>query len=90
MTKGFRPLQLDIEEVYQFTDLEEDEPAERQHTHPTLSTSGLGSLPCSPIKLHGQEVHDGPDQGEAGFSGAELELQKTTEDEALSSGEGAS
>uniref|UniRef100_A0A8B9K167 Trafficking protein, kinesin binding 1a n=1 Tax=Astyanax mexicanus TaxID=7994 RepID=A0A8B9K167_ASTMX len=45
VTKGFRPLQLDLEEVYTFTDLEEDEPAEHQHSHPTLSTSGLGSLP---------------------------------------------
>uniref|UniRef100_A0A3B4CXF9 Trafficking protein, kinesin binding 1a n=1 Tax=Pygocentrus nattereri TaxID=42514 RepID=A0A3B4CXF9_PYGNA len=53
VTKGFRPLQLDLEEVYQFTDLEEDEPSEHQHSQPTLSTSGLGSLPCSPnIKLH--------------------------------------
>uniref|UniRef100_A0AAR2JUW7 Trafficking protein, kinesin binding 1a n=1 Tax=Pygocentrus nattereri TaxID=42514 RepID=A0AAR2JUW7_PYGNA len=45
VTKGFRPLQLDLEEVYQFTDLEEDEPSEHQHSQPTLSTSGLGSLP---------------------------------------------
>uniref|UniRef100_A0AAR2LKK1 Trafficking protein, kinesin binding 1a n=1 Tax=Pygocentrus nattereri TaxID=42514 RepID=A0AAR2LKK1_PYGNA len=39
VTKGFRPLQLDLEEVYQFTDLEEDEPSEHQHSQPTLSTS---------------------------------------------------
>ncbi|XP_062395599.1 trafficking kinesin-binding protein 1 isoform X2 [Sardina pilchardus] len=29
VTKGFRPLELDLEEVYQFTDLEEDESGER-------------------------------------------------------------
>ncbi|KAL6488641.1 hypothetical protein MHYP_G00023820 [Metynnis hypsauchen] len=83
VTKGFRPLQLDLEEVYQFTDLEEDEPSEHQHSQPTLSTSGLGSLPCSPnIKLHSLEVQDGVKQAEAG---AELELQKATEDEDRSS-----
>uniref|UniRef100_A0A3B1KEB8 Trafficking kinesin protein 1 n=1 Tax=Astyanax mexicanus TaxID=7994 RepID=A0A3B1KEB8_ASTMX len=82
VTKGFRPLQLDLEEVYTFTDLEEDEPAEHQHSHPTLSTSGLGSLPCSPsINLNGQEERDGADRGETGISGVEMELQKATENE---------
>ncbi|XP_052434454.1 trafficking kinesin-binding protein 1 isoform X3 [Carassius gibelio] len=46
VTKGFRPLELDLEEVYQFTDLEEDEPG--QHSQSPISTSCLGSLPCSP------------------------------------------
>ncbi|XP_016423148.1 trafficking kinesin-binding protein 1-like isoform X2 [Sinocyclocheilus rhinocerous] len=46
VTKGFRPLELDLEEVYQFTDLEEDEPG--QHSQSAISTSCLGSLPCSP------------------------------------------
>uniref|UniRef100_A0AAR2IWK5 Trafficking protein, kinesin binding 1a n=1 Tax=Pygocentrus nattereri TaxID=42514 RepID=A0AAR2IWK5_PYGNA len=87
VTKGFRPLQLDLEEVYQFTDLEEDEPSEHQHSQPTLSTSGLGSLPCSPnIKLHSLEEQDRVKRAEAG---AELELQNATEDEDRSSGEGA-
>ncbi|XP_059363405.1 trafficking kinesin-binding protein 1-like isoform X1 [Carassius carassius] len=45
VTKGFRTLELDLEGVYQFTDLEEDEPG--QHS-PAISTSCLGSLPCSP------------------------------------------
>ncbi|XP_050987027.1 trafficking kinesin-binding protein 1 isoform X2 [Labeo rohita] len=46
VTKGFRSLELDLEEVYQFTDLEEDEPG--QHSQSAISTSCLGSLPCSP------------------------------------------
>ncbi|XP_043116605.1 trafficking kinesin-binding protein 1 isoform X3 [Puntigrus tetrazona] len=46
VTKGFRPLELDLEEVYQFTDLEEDEPG--QHSQSAVSTSCLGSVPCSP------------------------------------------
>ncbi|XP_026084701.1 trafficking kinesin-binding protein 1-like isoform X3 [Carassius auratus] len=45
VTKGFRTLELDLEGVYQFTDLEEDEPGRRS---PATSTSCLGSLPCSP------------------------------------------
>ncbi|XP_066538550.1 trafficking kinesin-binding protein 1 isoform X2 [Hoplias malabaricus] len=82
VTKGFRPLQLDLEEVYQFTDLEEDEPAELR-SHPTLSTSGLGSLPCSPNTsfLRQEEPR------ELGVSGTELELQKSAEDEEQSSEE---
>uniref|UniRef100_A0A4W4FA17 Trafficking protein, kinesin binding 1a n=1 Tax=Electrophorus electricus TaxID=8005 RepID=A0A4W4FA17_ELEEL len=39
VTKGFRPLQLDVEEVYQFADLEEDEPGDRQRLHTTRSAS---------------------------------------------------
>ncbi|XP_067305296.1 trafficking kinesin-binding protein 1 isoform X3 [Pseudorasbora parva] len=46
VTKGFRPLELDLEEVYQFTDLEEDEPGQRSQS--VISTSCLDSLPCSP------------------------------------------
>ncbi|KAK7147814.1 hypothetical protein R3I94_010366 [Phoxinus phoxinus] len=46
VTKGFRTLELDLEEVYQFTDLEEDESG--QHSPSAVSTSYLGSVPCSP------------------------------------------
>ncbi|XP_052475034.1 trafficking kinesin-binding protein 1-like isoform X4 [Carassius gibelio] len=45
VTKGFRTLELDLEGVYQFTDLEEDEAGLRS---PATSTSCLCSLPCSP------------------------------------------
>ncbi|XP_060726109.1 trafficking kinesin-binding protein 1 isoform X2 [Tachysurus vachellii] len=76
VTKGFRHLQLDLEEVYRFTDLEEDEPGEHQNSQPTHSTSGLGSLPCSPSSnLHPQgEQHRGGRQGE------EPELQEMGRD----------
>ncbi|XP_061090024.1 trafficking kinesin-binding protein 1 isoform X1 [Conger conger] len=37
VTKGFRPLELDLEEVYQFTDFEEDESGDL--SFPSLSTS---------------------------------------------------
>ncbi|XP_069051346.1 trafficking kinesin-binding protein 1 isoform X3 [Lepisosteus oculatus] len=37
VTKGFRPLELDLEEVYQFTDFEEDEPGDLSFQ--SLSTS---------------------------------------------------
>uniref|UniRef100_A0A8C1T5A3 Trafficking protein, kinesin binding 1a n=1 Tax=Cyprinus carpio TaxID=7962 RepID=A0A8C1T5A3_CYPCA len=43
VTKGFRPLELDLEEVYQFTDLEEDEPG--QHSQSSISTSCLVHFP---------------------------------------------
>nr|XP_009290323.1 trafficking kinesin-binding protein 1 isoform X4 [Danio rerio] len=46
VTKGFRPLELELEEVYQFTDLEEDEPG--QHSQSSISSSCISSLPCSP------------------------------------------
>ncbi|KAG1940124.1 trafficking kinesin-binding protein 1 isoform X2 [Pimephales promelas] len=46
VTKGFRTLELDLEEVYQFTDLEEDESG--QHSQSAVTTSCLGSMPCSP------------------------------------------
>uniref|UniRef100_A0A673HKH4 Trafficking kinesin-binding protein 1-like n=1 Tax=Sinocyclocheilus rhinocerous TaxID=307959 RepID=A0A673HKH4_9TELE len=39
VTKGFRPLELDLEEVYQFTDLEEDEPGQHSQSAHTLCTS---------------------------------------------------
>ncbi|XP_016301231.1 trafficking kinesin-binding protein 1-like isoform X2 [Sinocyclocheilus anshuiensis] len=80
VTKGFRPLELDLEEVYQFTDLEEDEPG--QHSQSAISTSCLGSLPCSPAlrrprannpdnqeeqpRENGGSPVVGPDQMEAG------------------------
>uniref|UniRef100_A0A8C1SZJ8 Trafficking protein, kinesin binding 1a n=1 Tax=Cyprinus carpio TaxID=7962 RepID=A0A8C1SZJ8_CYPCA len=43
VTKGFRPLELDLEEVYQFTDLEEDEPG--QQSQSAISTSCLVHFP---------------------------------------------
>uniref|UniRef100_A0A673N0S3 Trafficking kinesin-binding protein 1-like n=1 Tax=Sinocyclocheilus rhinocerous TaxID=307959 RepID=A0A673N0S3_9TELE len=43
VTKGFRPLELDLEEVYQFTDLEEDEPG--QHSQSAISTPCLVHFP---------------------------------------------
>ncbi|XP_076844634.1 trafficking kinesin-binding protein 1 isoform X2 [Brachyhypopomus gauderio] len=52
VTKGFRPLQVDVEEVYRFTDMEEDEPGERQHPHSPHPTTGLDSLPSSPAPRH--------------------------------------
>ncbi|KAM9489203.1 trafficking kinesin-binding protein 1 isoform 3-T3 [Clarias gariepinus] len=66
VTKGFRHLQLDIEEVYTFTDLEEDETEAHKISQPSLSTSGLGSIPCSPSSnLHRQgEKHRGERRGE--------------------------
>ncbi|XP_036411308.1 trafficking kinesin-binding protein 1-like isoform X1 [Megalops cyprinoides] len=42
--KGFRPLELDLEEVYQFTDFEEDEPDEQFFQN--LPTSGSGPPLC--------------------------------------------
>ncbi|XP_073703941.1 trafficking kinesin-binding protein 1 [Garra rufa] len=80
VTKGFRPLELDLEEVYQFTDLEEDELG--QHSQSAISTSFMGSLPCSPslrrprannpdnqeehLKENGGTPGVGPDRMEAG------------------------
>ncbi|XP_060778058.1 trafficking kinesin-binding protein 1 isoform X4 [Neoarius graeffei] len=72
VTKGFRHLPLDLEEVYKFTDLEEDESGEHLNSQPPLSASGLGSLPCSPSSnLHRQEQQH---RGER--RGAEPELQE--------------
>ncbi|XP_027004912.2 trafficking kinesin-binding protein 1 isoform X4 [Tachysurus fulvidraco] len=76
VTKGFRHLQLDLEEVYRFTDLEEDEPGEHQNSHPTLSTSGLGSLPCSPSS----NLHPHGEQHRGGRRGEEPELQEMGRD----------
>ncbi|XP_017329582.1 trafficking kinesin-binding protein 1 isoform X3 [Ictalurus punctatus] len=72
VTKGFRHLQLDLEEVYKFTDLEEDEPGDHQISQPTLSTSGLGSLPCSPSS----NLHRQGEQRRGERRGAEPELQE--------------
>lgn len=72
-------------------DLEEDEPGEHRNSQPTLSTSGLGSLPCSPsFSLHRQEEQNGGQTQEA-----EPELQEIKEDaqdkeKELASGEGVS
>ncbi|KAL4616919.1 trafficking kinesin-binding protein 1-like [Arapaima gigas] len=43
VTKGFRSLEMDLEEVYQFTDFEEDEPGDL--SFPSLSTS----TPARPV-----------------------------------------
>uniref|UniRef100_A0A8C9QU14 Trafficking kinesin protein 1 n=1 Tax=Scleropages formosus TaxID=113540 RepID=A0A8C9QU14_SCLFO len=43
VTKGFRPLEMDLEEVYQFTDIEEDEPGDL--SFPSLSTSNPVRFP---------------------------------------------
>lgn len=73
VTKGFRPLELDMQEVYQFTDLEEDDPG--LHSQSGISTSNLGSLPCSPASRQKSKIQEdhlgenlgvGPDRGEAG------------------------
>lgn len=91
VTKGFRHLQLDLEEVYKFTDLEEDEPGDHQISQPTLSTSGLGSLPCSPSS----NLHRHGEQRRGERRGAEPELQEMggdaqDEEEEMTSGEGVS
>lgn len=91
MTKGFRHLQLDLEEVYKFTDFEEDESEEHQNSQPTLSTSGLGSLPCSP----NANLHRLGEQHQGERRGGETELQDMggdTQDveENMASGEGVS
>ncbi|KAJ8354204.1 hypothetical protein SKAU_G00217710 [Synaphobranchus kaupii] len=44
VTKGFRPLELDVEEVYQFTDFEEDESGDL--SFPSLSTSAPAPRQC--------------------------------------------
>uniref|UniRef100_A0A673N0S8 Trafficking kinesin-binding protein 1-like n=1 Tax=Sinocyclocheilus rhinocerous TaxID=307959 RepID=A0A673N0S8_9TELE len=58
VTKGFRPLELDLEEVYQFTDLEEDEPGQHSqsplhHTpvHHTLPPPRIPARTRSPPPL---------------------------------------
>lgn len=89
VTKGFRHLQHDLEEVYNVTDLEEDEPEGHQNSQPTLSTSGLGSLPSSPSADH----HRKGEQQQAERRGAQPELQEMggdaqDEKEEKASGEG--
>ncbi|KAL2083887.1 hypothetical protein ACEWY4_019405 [Coilia grayii] len=49
VTKGFRPLELDLEEVYQFTDLEEDESGERAAVIGLLSRHRLCQSRCSSV-----------------------------------------
>ncbi|KAJ8290788.1 hypothetical protein GJAV_G00017570 [Gymnothorax javanicus] len=44
VTKGFRPLELDLEEVYQFTDFEEDESGDL--SFPSISTSAPAPRRC--------------------------------------------
>uniref|UniRef100_A0A8C9U6Z2 Trafficking kinesin protein 1 n=1 Tax=Scleropages formosus TaxID=113540 RepID=A0A8C9U6Z2_SCLFO len=51
VTKGFRPLEMDLEEVYQFTDIEEDEPGDL--SFPSLSTSNPGRT-SSPLRFPGK------------------------------------
>uniref|UniRef100_A0A4W4F9X6 Trafficking protein, kinesin binding 1a n=1 Tax=Electrophorus electricus TaxID=8005 RepID=A0A4W4F9X6_ELEEL len=92
VTKGFRPLQLDVEEVYQFADLEEDEPGDRQRLHTTRSASGLDSVPCLPgpchqrtTNFHSLEEQSGETGGDMGAS-THPELP-SEEDEEVASGE---
>lgn len=83
VTKGFRHLQLELDETYQFTDLEEDEPEERRNSEPTHSTSGLGSLPVSPVP--GPYLPNGEVRAEA-----ETQLKETgdvVDEDELTSGE---
>lgn len=90
VTKGFRPLELDLEEVYQFTDLEEDEPG--QHSQSGISISCLGSLPCSPALRRPRA--NNPDKEEqlrenGGTPGVGPDRTEAAEEE-VSSGEGPS
>ncbi|XP_056618049.1 trafficking kinesin-binding protein 1 isoform X1 [Triplophysa dalaica] len=86
VTKGFRPLDLDLQEVFQFTDLEEDDPG--QHSLSGTSTSNLGSLPCSPASRrartdnsHSHEDHLKENGGTPGVG----QDQGEVEDEEVSS-----
>lgn len=91
VTKGFRHLQLDLEEVYKFTDFEEDESEEQQDSQPTLSTSGLGSLPCSPMaNLHrqGEQHQEEMQEGEPELQDMGGDAQNEEKD--MASGEGVS
>ncbi len=91
VTKGFRPLELDLEEVYQFTDLEEDEPG--QHSQFAISTSCLGSLPCSPALRRPRANNPGNQEEQprenGGTPGAGPDRMEAGEEE-VSSGEGPS
>ncbi|XP_029115762.1 trafficking kinesin-binding protein 1 isoform X5 [Scleropages formosus] len=61
VTKGFRPLEMDLEEVYQFTDIEEDEPGDL--SFPSLSTSNPGRT-SSPRSCNSNHVPNGADVDE--------------------------
>ncbi|KAG1940121.1 trafficking kinesin-binding protein [Pimephales promelas] len=91
VTKGFRTLELDLEEVYQFTDLEEDESG--QHSQSAVTTSCLGSMPCSPA-LRRPRANNPDNQEEqlrenGGTPGVGLDRMEAGEEE-VSSGEGPS
>lgn len=48
--KGFRPLELDLEEVYHYSDYEEDEPGEQYFQNlptTTMANTGLGHAPSA-------------------------------------------
>ncbi|XP_041962674.1 trafficking kinesin-binding protein 1 isoform X2 [Alosa sapidissima] len=76
VTKGFRPLELDLEEVYQFTDLEEDEAGERSSL---LGLSVAGHLSrlcrsrCSSTSSLASENNNTPlnNNNNSTFSGAD-------------------
>lgn len=91
VTKGFRPLELDLEEVYQFTDLEEDEPG--QHSQFAISTSCLGSLPCSPAlrrpRANNPDNQEEQPRENGGTPGVGPDRMEAGEEE-VSSGEGPS
>lgn len=91
VTKGFQTLELDLEEVYQFTDLEEDESG--QHSQSAVSTSCLGSMPCSPA-LRRPRANNPDNQEEqlsenGGTPGMGKDRMEAGEEE-VSSGEGPS
>ncbi|XP_028673753.1 trafficking kinesin-binding protein 1 isoform X4 [Erpetoichthys calabaricus] len=55
VTKGFRPLELDLEEVYQFTDFEEDEQGDLSFQDLTTSTP-VQHMEASGERSRGQQV----------------------------------
>lgn len=99
LTKGFRPLEVDAEEeVYQFTDIEEDEPGDRRFA--SLSTSAATRPPCSSrpgsASSHGHNAGNPQASGERPTPGRPASPPHSTQDppespatSAKASGEGA-
>ncbi|XP_066547684.1 trafficking kinesin-binding protein 1 isoform X7 [Amia ocellicauda] len=56
VTKGFRPLELDLEEVYQFTDFEEDEPGDLSFQSLSTSTPAHPRSEASGERSQGEQV----------------------------------
>ncbi|XP_023661990.1 trafficking kinesin-binding protein 1 isoform X4 [Paramormyrops kingsleyae] len=83
LTKGFRPLEVDAEEeVYQFTDFEEDESADRPFV--SLSTSAPTRPPCSSrpgsASSHGHNAGDPQASGERPTPGRPASPPHSTQD----------